>query len=149
VAGWLKAYDPTRLVNAVSGWALRPCGDVYDIHTYGEKVEVPPMQPDRATVIGEYGGIGYPIEGRLWNPGMRNWGYQTYHSAEELYNHYVQKFNQIVEMKKKGLSAAVYTQTTDVEGEVNGLLTYDREILKMSPEKLMKMHSVLYVSESQ
>lgn len=144
IADLVKQQDPSRLVNAVSGWALRPCGDIYDIHTYGEKVDVPPMQAERATVIGEYGGIGYPIKGHLWNPDMRNWGYQTYGSVDELYKNYVKKFDQIVAMKKKGLSAAVYTQTTDVEGEINGLLTYDREVIKIAPEKLMKIHSVLY-----
>lgn len=144
ICSLVNELDPSRLVNAVSGWALRPYGDVYDIHTYGEKVDVPPMQPTRATVIGEYGGIGYPVKDHLWNPNMRNWGYQTYHSADELYDKYVHKFNQIADMKTKGLSAAVYTQTTDVEGEVNGLLTYDREIIKIDPAKLAKIHSVLY-----
>ncbi len=144
IADLIKKQDPSRLVNAVSGWALRPCGEIYDIHTYGEKVDVPPMQADQATVIGEYGGIGYPMKGHLWNPEMRNWGYQTYGTAEELFEKYVAKFNQIVAMQKKGLSAAVYTQTTDVEGEINGLMTYDREVIKIAPEKLNKIHSVLY-----
>jgi beta-galactosidase/beta-glucuronidase len=144
ICSWLKDYDPTRLVNAVSGWALRPCGDVYDIHTYQKDLTRPQIQKDRATVIGEFGGIGYPIEGHLWNPNMRNWGYQTYHSAQELLDNYIYKFNQIVEMKKQGLSAAVYTQTTDVEGEVNGLMTYDREVIKIPVEKLNELHRVLY-----
>lgn len=145
IADMVKAYDPTRLVNAVSGWALRPCGDVYDIHTYQTEVRIPPASLDRASVIGEYGGIGYPIETHLWNPEMRNWGYQTYHSEKELLDAYIYKFDQIVEMmKSKGLSAAVYTQTTDVEGEVNGLMTYDREVIKIPAEKLKEMHSVLY-----
>lgn len=145
IADMVKAYDPTRLVNAVSGWALRPCGDVYDIHTYQTEVRIPPASLDRASVIGEYGGIGYPIETHLWNPEMRNWGYQTYHSEKELLAAYIYKFDQIVEMmKSKGLSAAVYTQTTDVEGEVNGLMTYDREVIKIPAEKLKEMHSVLY-----
>ena len=76
---------------------------------------------------------------------MRNWGYQTYHSAEELLQNYKYKFDQIVEMKKsKGLSAAVYTQTTDVEGEVNGLITYDREVIKIPVDTLRSIHSVLF-----
>ena len=75
---------------------------------------------------------------------MRNWGYQTYQSVEELMKHYIAKFNQIVDMRKRGLSGAVYTQTTDVEGEVNGLMTYDREVIKMDPAKLKELHSVLY-----
>ncbi len=145
ISDMVKNLDPTRLVNAVSGWSLRPCGDIYDIHTYHTEVLIPSTSLDRASVIGEYGGIGYPIDGHQWNPNMRNWGYQTYHSEKELMDAYLHKFNQIVEMKKtKGLSAAVYTQTTDVEGEVNGLMTYDREVMKFPVEKLKDIHSVLY-----
>ena len=145
IADMVKALDPSRLVNAVSGWALRPCGEVYDIHSYQTEVHIPPVSMDRTSVLGEYGGIGFPVDGHLWNPGMRNWGYQTYHSEKELLENYKYKFDQIVEMKKsKGLSAAVYTQTTDVEGEVNGLMTYDREIIKIPVEVLNEMHSVLY-----
>lgn len=145
IADQVKAIDSTRLVNAVSGWALRPCGDIYDIHTYQTEVHVPPTSLDRASVIGEYGGIGYPVENHLWNPNMRNWGYQTYHSEEELLRSYKYKFDQIVEMKKsKGLSAAVYTQITDVEGEVNGLITYDREVIKIPVDSLRNIHSVLF-----
>ncbi len=145
ISDWVKAYDPTRLVNAVSGWALRPCGDIYDIHSYHVEVHTPPTSLSQASVLGEYGGIGYPIKGHQWNPDMRNWGYQTYHSGEELLKSYTYKFDQIVEMKKsKGLSAAIYTQTTDVEGEVNGLITYDREVIKFPEEQLKEMHSVLY-----
>lgn len=141
----VKDYDPTRMVDAVTGWALRPCGDIYDIHTYQTEVQVPPTSLDMASVIGEYGGIGYPIEEHLWNPEMRNWGYQTYHSEKELLDAYLHKFNQIVEMKeRKGLSAAVYTQTTDVEGEVNGLMTFDREVIKFPMEKLKEIHRVLF-----
>jgi beta-galactosidase/beta-glucuronidase len=145
IAGMVKALDPTRLVNAVSGWALRPCGDIYDIHTYQKEVHIPPVSREMASVIGEYGGIGYPVEGHQWDPGMRNWGYQTYHSADELLSNYKYKFDQIVEMKKSmGLSAAVYTQTTDVEGEVNGLMTYDRKVIKIPVDTLLRMHSVLF-----
>jgi len=145
IADMVKSLDPSRLVNAVSGWALRPCGDIYDIHTYQVEVHTPPISRDMASVIGEYGGIGYPVKGHQWDTGMRNWGYQTYHSEEELLQNYRYKFDQIVEMKKtKGLSAAVYTQTTDVEGEVNGLMTYDRKVIKIPAGTLKEMHSVLY-----
>jgi len=145
IAKMVKDFDPTRLVDAVTGWALRPCGDLYDIHTYQIEVLVPPTSLDRASVIGEYGGIGYPIKDHLWNPEMRNWGYQTYQSEKELFDAYKYKFDQIVEMKKmKGLSAAVYTQTTDVEGEVNGLMTYDRKVIKFPVEKLKEIHSALF-----
>ncbi|MGE4285430.1 MAG: glycoside hydrolase family 2 protein [Phycisphaerae bacterium] len=144
ITSLIKNLDPTRIVNAVSGWSIRPCGDVYDIHTYDTKLRIPPMLDDRASVVGEFGGIGYVVEGHIWNPEMRNWGYQSYDSKEELYNRYVEKFDQIVAMKEMGLCGAVYTQTTDVEGEVNGLMTYDREVVKFDVEKMNKLHSVLY-----
>lgn len=145
IADAVKKLDPTRLVNAISGFALRPCGDIYDIHTYQTEVRTPPVSLDMASVIGEYGGVGYPIPDHLWNPAVRDKGYQTYNSPEELLENYILKFNQIVEMKKrKGLSAAVYTQTTDVENEVNGLMTYDREVIKFPVEKMKKLHDVLY-----
>ena len=145
IAHFIKQLDPDRLVNPTSGWSLRPCGDIYDIHTYDVDLTVPPTAVDRATVVGEFGGIGYPIEKHLWNPEMRNWGYQTYYNAQELLKNYIYKFNQIAEMKERnGLSAAVYTQTTDVEGEINGLMTYDRKVIKMPAEKLKELHAKLY-----
>jgi beta-galactosidase/beta-glucuronidase len=145
ITDFVKKLDPDRLVNPTSGWTLRPCGDIYDIHTYHVDLTVPPTALDRATVVGEFGGIGYPINENLWNPEMRNWGYQTYYNAEDLLKNYIYKFNQIVEMKEKnGLSAAVYTQTTDVEGEINGLMTYDRKVTKMPAETLKELHSKLY-----
>jgi len=145
ITDFVKKLDPDRLVNPTSGWTLRPCGDIYDIHTYHVDLTVPPTALDRATVVGEFGGIGYPINENLWNPEMRNWGYQTYYNAEDLLKNYIYKFNQILEMKEKnGLSAAVYTQTTDVEGEINGLMTYDRKVTKMPAETLKELHSKLY-----
>ncbi|HUW93036.1 MAG TPA: glycoside hydrolase family 2 TIM barrel-domain containing protein [Bacteroidales bacterium] len=145
MADLARGLDPSRLINAVSGWALRPCGDIYDIHTYQVDVLTPPVSIDMASVIGEYGGIGYPVEGHLWDPAMRNWGYQTYTTAEELLVRYKEKFDQVLEMKRsKGLSAAVYTQTTDVEGEVNGLITYDRKVIKIPVGTLNDMHVLLY-----
>ena len=145
ITEYIKKLDPDRLVNPTSGWSLRPCGDIYDIHTYDVDLTVPPTVLDRATVIGEFGGIGYPIKESLWNPKMRNWGYQTYYNEDDLLKNYIYKFNQIVDMKEKnGLSAAVYTQTTDVEGEINGLMTYDRKIIKIPAKTLKELHSKLY-----
>ena len=145
ISGLVKALDSSRLVIPTSGWSLRNCGDIYDIHTYDVDLKKPPYHRDRATVIGEYGGIGLPIKKNLWNPNTINWGYQTYNSQKELIESYEYKFNQILKMKEMhGLSGAVYTQTTDVEGEVNGLLTYDREVIKIPTEILKNLHSPLY-----
>ena len=145
ISDLVKGLDPSRLVIPTSGWSLRNCGDIYDIHTYDVDLKTPPYHKDKATVIGEYGGIGLPIKKNLWNPNTINWGYQTYNSQKELLESYEYKFNQILKMKEiHGLSGAVYTQTTDVEGEVNGLLTYDREVIKIPTEILKNLHSPLY-----
>ena len=145
ISDLVKGLDSSRLVIPTSGWSLRNCGDIYDIHTYDVDLKKPPYHQDRATVIGEYGGIGLPIKKNLWNPNTINWGYQTYNSQKELIESYEYKFNQILKMKEMhGLSGAVYTQTTDVEGEVNGLLTYDREVIKIPTEILKNLHSPLY-----
>nr|WP_228724219.1 sugar-binding domain-containing protein [Spirosoma sp. KUDC1026] len=145
LAAWVKGLDPSRVVNAVSGWHDQGAGDFYDIHTYEEEPRYPAPKSDRVVVIGEFGGIGWPIQGHLWNPNMRNWGYQTYQSADVVQQAYQKKYAKIVDYyQKRGLSAAVYTQTTDVEGEVNGLLTYDREVIKIPVEALKKIHAPLF-----
>lgn len=145
ISDLVKGLDPSRLVVPTSGWSLRNCGDIYDIHTYDVDLTIPPYHQDRATVIGEFGGIGLPLKKNLWNPEMTNWGYQTYYTSEDLLKNYIYKFKQILNMKEKqGLSGAVYTQTTDVEGEVNGLMTYDREIIKIPEEILKEIHTHLY-----
>jgi hypothetical protein len=144
IANMVKELDPSRLVNAASGWSIRRCGDFFDMHNYSTEIFVPPISRETASVLGEFGGIGFPVKTHLWNPDMRNWGYQTYQSADELLENYKHKFEQVVAMRIRGLSGAVYTQTTDVEGEINGLMTYDRKVIKMPPDTLFKMHSVLY-----
>ena len=145
LATWVKGIDPSRVVNAISGWNDRGAGDLFDIHTYEPEPRSPASKTNRAVVIGEFGGIGWPIQGHLWNPDMRNWGYQTYKSADEVVDAYRKKYAKIVEYyQKQALSAAVYTQTTDVEGEVNGLLTYDREVIKIPIETLKQIHAPLF-----
>jgi hypothetical protein len=94
--------------------------------------------------MGEYGGLGWPVKGHLWNPEMRNWGYQTYHDQEAVQNAYRQKTEGIVSMRDKvGVCGAIYTQTSDVEGEINGLLTYDRKVEKLPREWLREVHESL------
>ena len=133
IADWVKAYDPSRLVNSASGWTDREGGDVHDFHVYPGPGSPQPT-PRRAAVLGEYGGLGLPLEGHTWQS-KDNWGYRTYSNREELtlaYQRLQRNLHRLI--GDPGLSAAVYTQTTDVEIEVNGLLTYDREIIKMDPE---------------
>ena len=144
MAQWVKAIDGSRLVNADSGWLDMNIGELFDIHTYQETPLKPEQKKDRAVALGEYGGVGWPIAGHLWNPKMRNWGYQTYQSKEDYLKALRRKIEALAPMKQKlGVSAAVYTQTTDVEGEVNGLMTYDRKFIKVDPAILREMNAPL------
>ena len=142
VADWTKQQDPSRLVNAVSGWADRGVGDVYDLHRYPGPAMFP-IEAKRASVLGEFGGLGWPVEEHLWW-NKRNWGYRTYHSQEELRQNYKNLIFQLRPLIGKGLAAAIYTQTTDVEGEVNGLMTYDRKVLKMGEDWLADVNNTVY-----
>lgn len=142
IARLVKSLDPSRLVNSVSGWTDRGAGDVYDAHIYpGPGMEVP--RDGRATVLGEFGGLGLPLEGHLWLSD-RNWGYQTFGKQDELARRYEQVAGNLRGLQGFGLSAAIYTQTTDVEGEVNGLITYDREAPKFDPAGLKRFHQIFY-----
>ena len=140
----IKSIDPSRPVNAVSGWRDVAAGDFIDRHDYEGEPSAPEGDGKRALVIGEYGGVGWPIEGHLWNPAMRNWGYQTFYSENDLQAAYARTTAAIVRAhRERGVCAAVYTQTTDVEGEVNGLLTYDRAVEKLARAWLAAIHDPL------
>jgi hypothetical protein len=129
IAGWTKQYDPTRLVNPASGWNDFPGGDVIDMHKYPSP-GAPAAQPNRAGVLGEFGGLGLPVEGHMWSG--RNWGYRGVPDGKALTRQYVKMLSQAWAMRESaGLNAAIYTQITDVETEANGLLSYDREVIKV------------------
>ena len=129
LAEWVKERDSTRLVNAVSGWADRGVSDVHDMHRYPGPASPAPEQT-RAAVLGEFGGLGFKVDGHTW--AGNTWGYRGMESVEKLTRQYVKLWRGVYGLKEApGLSAAVYTQTTDVEYEGNGLLTYDRAVIKM------------------
>ena len=134
VAEWTANNDPTRLVNAASGGNLRLCGDILDIHNYPAPA-MPFYSSEFVVVLGEYGGIGYPIEGHLWW-NKRNWGYIQFNNTDEVTAEYVKYATKLKEFIPQGMAAAIYTQTTDVEGEVNGFVTYDRKVVKMDKSKV-------------
>src|SRR5262245_30748121 len=119
---WVKAYDPTRLINGPSGWTDREYGDMKDMHMYPGPGMFPVMA-DRVSVLGEFGGLGLPVPGHLWQTGKKNWGYRTFESMQDLRENYHRLIIQLHPLIGKGLAAAVYTQTTDVEVEVNGYMT--------------------------
>ncbi len=129
---WIKQHDPSRLVNNSSGWTDKGVGDVSDVHSYPAPIR-PPLEEKRAAVLGEFGGLGLPLEGHTWIE-KGNWGYRSYKSQEELGQAYRDLMYQLRILVGEGLAAAIYTQTTDVEIEVNGMLTYDRAVVKLPPD---------------
>lgn len=147
IANWTKQKDPSRLVNSASGGNYYPVGDIEDLHNYPDPAMPRPdiFGAKKALVLGEFGGLGLPVRGHTWQE--KNWGYQSFKSNDSLFKRYQSLTVKLEELIKAGLSAAVYTQTTDVEGEVNGFMTYDRKVIKMPIERLKADNEKLYKVE--
>ena len=138
ITEWTKEYDPSRFVNPASGGNHYTVGDMLDLHHYPN----PKMflyDGQRATVLGEFGGIGWANKDHLWVKD-RNWGYVQFNSEKEVTDEYLKYAEELKGLIKQGFSAAVYTQTTDVEMEVNGLLTYDRKVVKVDEQRVRKVN---------
>ena len=145
ITKWTMEKDPSRLVNSASGGSFFPIGHIIDLHNYPEPAMPRPeiFGDKRVLVLGEFGGLGLPIEGHTWQ-NKNNWGYQSFKTADEMFTKYTQFTNELEQLIKSGLSAAVYTQITDVEVEINGLITYDRKVVKIPEQKLNSVHKKLY-----
>ena len=180
IVQYTKFLDDSRLVNYASGGNFVRCsGDVLDLHNYPN----PAMylfDKDYVNVMGEYGGIGFPVEGHLWQTD-KNWGYIQYKSADEVADTYdkltamkideepsseisvlrqlmndkeydkeiVNALTKGINIVEKGFSGAIYTQTTDVEGEVNGLMTYDRKVIKLDVDRIKAINSKVIASMTE
>jgi beta-galactosidase/beta-glucuronidase len=141
LTAFVRGLDPSRPIDATSGWLDVGAGDFVDRHDYAAEPAAPAGDGRRALVLGEFGGVGWPIADHLWDPAMRNWGYQTFASESEVKAAYARALAAVGRARETdGLCAAVYTQTTDVEGEVNGLLTYDRRVEKLPRAWLAEQH---------
>lgn len=154
VGRWSIKRDPTRLVNIASGGNFWPVGDVVDAHKYPH-----PGFPfddgkggrfdDYIKVMGEFGGHGYPVQGHLWDANRRNWGYGGLpQNKEEYKERYVTSLDMLNQLRARGIAGGVYTQTTDVEGEINGLMTYDRKVIKIPAKELAELHKRLFAEPS-
>jgi len=129
----VKALDPSRLVDGASGWNHFPAGDAIDAHAYPGP-GMPPRVTGRAMVLGEFGGLGLPVAGHRWAEAA--WGYEGMKDREALADKYEALWAEVARLRgASGLSAAVYTQLTDVETECNGLVTYDRAVVKIDPAR--------------
>ena len=145
ITNWTMQKDPSRLVNSASGGNFFTIGHISDLHNYPDPAMPRPdlFGAKQALVLGEFGGLGLPVQGHTWQSD-KNWGYQSFKNEAELFKRYGGLIDKLQELKKLGLSAAVYTQTTDVEGEVNGFMTYDRKVIKFPLQELNKVNSRLY-----
>ncbi|MDH3585084.1 MAG: glycoside hydrolase family 2, partial [Phycisphaerae bacterium] len=150
VGRWTVDYDPTRDVNIASGGNFFPVGHIADEHEYPHP-EFPFDQGEGGRfhnfvkVVGEFGGHGFPVEGHLWSKTARNWGYGGLpKNKNEWLERYRVSIRKLADLKKKGVAAGIYTQTTDVEGEINGLMTYDRKVIKIPAKDLAELHAVLF-----
>ena len=141
----IRRLDPTRPINSASGGNYHGVGDILDVHSYPDPA-ISRLDKYQAVVCGEFGGLGLPIEGHTWLE-EGNWGYRSYESKEALQKAYLERIAMLKPMIDKGLSAAIYTQITDVEIEVNGLLTYDRDVVKMDKEVIAEANRSLYEDE--
>lgn len=154
ITEWTKKYDPSRLVNGNSGYNNAPAyrsaygdpgnGDFVDLHHYG-KIEprwMPRPDDKRAASLGEFGGKGLFVRDHMWP--VRNDAYDMMLNRDILTDTYVLMLNELEQMVTYfGLSAAIYTQTSDVEHEVNGLITYDRKVEKMDLEKVRQINEAV------
>ena len=145
IVEFVRRIDPHRLINSASGGNFLGVGDILDVHQYPAPT-FPGTDPHQAVVCGEYGGLGLPLEGHtLLDKG--NWGYRSFDSAEALTRAYLEKIEMLKPIIRHGLAAAIYTQISDVEVEVNGLMTYDRKVNKMDPEVIGPANRALHRSE--
>lgn len=147
IVEWIEQYDPTRPVNEASGWHDKGSGTVSDMHNYpGPGMREP--EENRVSVLGEFGGLGLPISDHTWQD-EKNWGYVSYENSAALTDAYLDLLANMRPLIGRGLSAAVYTQTSDVEIEVNGLMTYDREVVKMDLDRCAEAARKLYLPPPQ
>ena len=154
VVKFTRELDPTRLINPASGGnfdfsaGVAGFGDILDVHHY----PCPAMnvfERKFVNVLGEYGGIGMPVEGHTWIID-RKWGYgKVKENSEELMKQYEEYLEMLKTFVTTGCAAAVYTQTTDVEGEVNGLMTYDRKVIKMDIPRISSANKKVIESMSK
>ncbi|GAB3945818.1 hypothetical protein GCM10028805_15530 [Spirosoma harenae] len=152
ITDWVKHYDPSRLVNGNSGFNNNPPyqqaygdpknGDFVDTHIYVGPTKASQPDSQRAASLGEFGGVGLFVRGHMWPVENNAYAYEPTHSA--LTDRYLFLLDQVEQlMRYRGLSVAIYTQTTDVEHEVNGLLTYDRAVEKMDVGRIRAVNQAV------
>ncbi len=149
ITAWVKELDGgAHLINAVTGWTDRKVGDMYDVHNYpSTAMKLKDECDGRISILGEFGGLSLRVEDHLWNPSVGWVPYRSTSASLDLMNGYTRLMYDLEGLVAQGLSGAIYTQTTDVETELNGYITYDRDVVKLSEPTLAVLHSRLYEVE--
>lgn len=138
----IRSLDNTRFVNEACGWFDQHGGDMFSIHNYIKKLKCKP-QKDRVVALTEYGGYAYPVPGHL--ACEKEFGYKAYKSKEELTANYRRLWEEeIYPNLERGMCSAIYTQTSDIEEEINGIMTYDRDEVKFIETELQELNAKLY-----
>ena len=135
VVKFTKYIDNSRLIDPASGGNYRNCGEIVDLHTYPTPIKIPSLiDKSKISVFGEFGGLGLEIKKHCWS--KKVWSYVMYDNEKELTDNYIKLVGILIKLWKDGFSGAIYTQTTDVENEINGFISYDRKVVKMNEEKV-------------
>lgn len=146
IAEMVRRLDPTRLIDHASGWFDQGAGDFRSRHRYVLALKPPPRRDKRPFYLSEFGGYNLAVPGHVWSE-TEKFGYRHFDDRESLAAGLTQLWReQLIPLVAKGLRAAVYTQVSDVEIETNGLMTYDRKVLKVDPALMRQLNSELYAA---
>jgi len=136
----IQALDTTRTIDHASGWHDQGIGDFKSLHVYFKPYKFSHDKKKRCEILTEFGGYSFPVEGHLFNT-EKAFGYKKIASLDELAAAYRKLYEEeIIPVKALGLSATVYTQVSDVEDEINGVVTYDRKVVKFNPAFMRAIH---------
>ena len=137
----LKGFDPTRIIDSTSGWFRRRKTDVDSRHIYFRPLK-PKLLDGKPLIISEFGGFAHGVKEHTFGESV--YGYRTLNDRQEYENSICELYDRSVRaLVKKGASGFVYTQVSDVEDEINGLVTYDRQVIKIDTARLKKINDEL------
>ncbi len=139
----LKELDSSRFIDATSGWFQGEKSDVKSLHVYFKPVKIRPRH--RPVVLSEFGGYSYQPKGHVFHPG-KPYGYRFFEEQQDFENALIKLYEtEIIPAIDKGLCSAIYTQVSDVEDETNGLVSYDRKVIKVSEERMLEIAKKLKI----
>ena len=141
----IRSIDSTRLIDHASGWYDQGGGDLRSVHIYLKKLKMKIDKKGRPFVLSEFGGFSYQVPDHLFNE-SNEYGYSKYETMKDFEDAFIKVYEEeVIPLLKQGLAGTIYTQVSDVEDETNGLLTYDRKVIKVRPERIKKVMAKLKI----